>query len=100
MRYFRPFSNLDKCRPEADGDVISGVALDYVGADVHAGFGDSSLNRGRIIRLFVRSDPFCALFVQYLITFSSRRETASGVISGMFVRPVVLDKFVKLHDPS
>ena len=57
---FHSFSNLDKCRPEADSDVVSGVALDYVATDVHAGFGDSRLNSGRIIELFVRQDPFCA----------------------------------------
>ena len=59
---FSRFSNLDKLfRPEAGGDVISSVALDYVGTDVPAGFGDSRLNSGRIIRLFVQPDPFCAL---------------------------------------
>ena len=35
------FLNPDKCQPEAGGDVISGVALDYVGTDVSAGSGDS-----------------------------------------------------------
>ena len=40
---FRSFSNSDKCRPEAGGDVISGVAFEYVGTDVSAGFGDSCL---------------------------------------------------------
>ena len=29
-----PFSNFDKCRPEVDGNVISGVAVDKVGMDV------------------------------------------------------------------
>ena len=61
MQYFSPFPNLDKCRPEAGGDVISGVTLDYVGTDVPAGLGDSRLNSGRTIRLFVRAYPFCAL---------------------------------------
>ena len=55
------FSNFDKCRPEAPGDVISGMALDHVGMDVTASLGGSRLNSGRIIRLFVRLDPFCAL---------------------------------------
>ena len=37
-------------RPEAAGDVISGMALDYVGtADVHASLSDQRLNSGRII---------------------------------------------------
>ena len=62
---FGRFSNLDKCQPEAVGDVISGTALDYVGTDIPASFGDYRLNSGRIIRLFVRQNPFahfCAVF--------------------------------------
>ena len=43
------FATIDKCRSEADGDVISGVAVDYVGMDVPATFGESALNSGRII---------------------------------------------------
>ena len=55
MRYFPPFFlNIDKCRPEAGGDVISGAAEDYVGTDAPAGFGDSRLNSGRIILFFVQ----------------------------------------------
>ena len=42
------FSNFDQCRPEAAGDVMSGMALDYVGR-VPESFGDSRLNNGRII---------------------------------------------------
>ena len=45
------FSNLNKCRPEAADDVISGMTLDYVNTDVHASIGDYRLNSGRIIRL-------------------------------------------------
>ena len=62
MRYFLPIFNLDKYRLEAAGDVITGTDLDYVGTDVHASFGDYMLNGGRIIRLFVWPDPFCAAF--------------------------------------
>ena len=40
---FGRFSNFDKCRPAAADEVISGVALDYVGVGVLARFGDSSL---------------------------------------------------------
>ena len=43
------------------GDVISGIALDYLGTHVPASVGDSRLNNGRIIRLFVRPGPVCAL---------------------------------------
>ena len=48
---------------EAAGDVISGMTLDYVGADVPASFGDYrlGLNSGLIIRLVVRPDSFCTL---------------------------------------
>ena len=60
MRHFGRCSNFDKCRPEATGDVISSMTLDYVGTDVPASFGDFRLNDGRIIRLFVRPDPICA----------------------------------------
>ena len=66
---------------EAGGDVISGVALDYVGADVPAGFGDSRLSTGRIIRLLVTR---LRTFVQYSITFFSRPEATGDVISGAF----------------
>ena len=37
-------------RPEIDNDVISGVAVDNVGVDVHIKFGDSRSNRFRDIR--------------------------------------------------
>ena len=60
---FSHFSNFAKCRPEAAGDVISGMALDYESTDIPASFGDSMLNSGRIspIRHFVWPDPICAL---------------------------------------
>ena len=46
---FGRFPNFDKCPSEVAGDVISGVAVDYVGVDVRATFGDSGLNSVRII---------------------------------------------------
>ena len=46
---FGRFVNFDKCRSEVAGDVISGLAVDYVGTDVRATFGESGLNSGRII---------------------------------------------------
>ena len=58
---FSRFSNFYKCRPEVAGDVISGVALEHVGMDVHAKCGESMLISGRIIRLFGRADPLYAL---------------------------------------
>ena len=66
--------NFNKCRPEAAGDVISGMALDYVGTYVPASVGDSWLNSGWIIWLFVR-----------------RKEGAHDLISGRFVWQIVLE---------
>ena len=56
------------------------------------------LNSGRIIRLFARAGPILRTCVQYLMTFFSRPEAASDVISGRFVMPIVLDKCVKFRD--
>ena len=36
------------------------MAVDYVGMDERATFGESGLNTGRIILLFGRPDPFYA----------------------------------------
>ena len=47
--HFRPFSNFDKCRLEVAGDVISGVAVDWISVDVCTKFGDSVSNRSRYI---------------------------------------------------
>ena len=66
------------------------MALDYVGMDVPANSNDYKLNSGRIIRFFVQPDPFLCTFTQYLITFCSRPEAASG-ISGTFVGLTVPD---------
>ena len=39
-------------------------------------------------------------FAQYLVTFCSRLEVASDVISSRFVRPISLDECVKFPAPS
>ena len=57
---FGHFPNFDKCRSEVAGDAISGVAMNCVGTDVHATFGESGLNSVRIFGLFARPDPFYA----------------------------------------
>ena len=57
---FCSFANSDKCRSEVAGDVISGVAVDYVSVDVHARLGASELRGGRVIGLSGRLDPFYA----------------------------------------
>ena len=95
---FRPFSSFDKCRPKAAGDVMSGVAVDYVGMDVNIKVGDSTLNRGLIIRLFADRTRLRNL-MQYLTEFCSREEAASDVISGRFVKLIVRDKSIKFCDP-
>ena len=43
--------------------------------------------------------PVFRTFVQYLITFCSRPETASDVISGLFVGMIVPEKPVTFRDP-
>ena len=58
-------SNIDKCRAEVAGGVISGMAVDGAGADIRVTFGDSTLNNGLLIRLLAgrtRFTHFCAVF--------------------------------------
>ena len=92
----------EEIRPKAVGGGIfdrlyhkcwSSADLVDVDVDVRAKFGDSMLNNGRIIRLFGRTS------VQYIVTFYSRLETASGVVSGKFVEPILPDKRVKYRGP-
>ena len=91
MRHFRPFfSNFDKCPPEAARDVVSGVAVNYVGMDVPAKFGDARLNSGR-----TRFTHFCTVF-NCLLQPTGR---ASDVICGIFGRPTVPDKRLTFRDP-
>ena len=44
--------NFDKCRPKVADNVISGMALYYVGMDVRTKFGNSRLNCGQTITLW------------------------------------------------
>ena len=60
---------------------------------------DSTLNNGRIIRLFGRPGQF-AHFCAAFYTFCSQQEAANGVISDMFVKPIVADKLVKLGNSN
>ena len=48
-QYFRHFFRYN-FRPEVDNDVISAVAIDYVGVDIPIKFGDSRSKRSRDIR--------------------------------------------------
>ena len=54
------FSNFDYCWPEVADDVILGMAVEYVAVDISVKFDDSTLNIGRVIRLFDRPDLFYA----------------------------------------
>ena len=81
------FQNSIYARPEAAGDVISGMALDYVSTVVPASFGDSGLNIGLCL-----AGPVLCTFMQYLNKFCSRLELASDVVSSMFVRLFFVDK--------
>ena len=95
---FGRFSNFDKCRPETAGDVISSVALAFVGLDVRAKLRDSRLNNGIILfDCWVGRTRF-RTFEQYFITFCSRPETISNVISGVIVEAAGMKVHVKLGD--
>ena len=59
--HFGLFSKSNKCRPRAAGLTRPSMALEYVGMDIPASFGDSNLNTGRTIRLFVRPNLLCAV---------------------------------------
>ena len=53
-----PFPNFDKCRSEIAGNIMSGVAVQYVGEGVRSTFGKSALNSGRIIWLLASRTRF------------------------------------------
>ena len=55
------------------GDVISGVALVYVGMDVRAKLDDSRLNSDRTNMLFSRPDSFYALLCSINLQFAADR---------------------------
>ena len=81
---------------EVSDDLLSNLTIDKIGMDVRLKLGDSMLlNSRRIIILFADHTHFahfCAAFCSWL-------EADSDVISGRFVRPIVLDKWVKFRDP-
>ena len=54
------FSNFGKCRSKVAGDIISGVAVKYVGTHVCSTCGGCVLNSGRNIWLFGWPDQFYA----------------------------------------
>ena len=60
--------------------------------------GDLAPNRGRISRLCA-SRTLLGTVMQYSITFCSRPEAASNVISGDFLRRIVANRAVKFNNP-
>ena len=70
MRHFGCFSNLEKSRPEAAADFISGMTLEYVGVDVRASFGDYRLNSGQIFLRF-----FCAFCAHFCAVYNILQPT-------------------------
>ena len=66
---------------------------------VRAKFGDSWFKQSPIYLNLWPAGPVLHTFVKYLVTFCSRLETASDVISGKFVGPIVPNKSVKFCDP-
>ena len=63
---FGRFPNIDKCRSEVAVDVISRVAVDYVGMDVRAIFGESALNSGRKSEYFTLWPPGPVLSITFV----------------------------------
>ena len=74
------------------------MTVDSVGKEARASFGDSWLNIGRVIRLWL-AGPVLHTFVQYLIAFCSQPETASDIKSCRFVGSILHNKRVKCRDP-
>ena len=52
--------------PTEASEAISGLAVEHVGVDVRATFGEFMLNSGWIIRLFGRPDQFYAVSISIL----------------------------------
>ena len=69
------FSNFDRCRPEVADVVISSVAVEQVGLDVHAKVGHYTLNMGLIIRLVAGWSRFTHL---HAVFNSSLQPTGSS----------------------
>ena len=65
---FSAVFNFDKCQSEICGDVMSGVAVDWVRVDVRVKFGDSRLQMAELFDSLTDVPVFCT-FLQYLIGF-------------------------------
>ena len=74
------------------------MALDYVGTDVPASFGDSFKQLSNYSTT-CSAGPVLRTVEQYLMAFCSRPKAASDVVSGRFVKPLVIDTVVKFCHP-
>ena len=71
------------------------MAVDLVGMDARATFGESGLKSGRII--WPAGHVLRITYLQYLIAFCGRLEVTSDVVSNRFVGPFVPDSRVKFE---
>ena len=95
MRHFRPFSDFDKCRPEAAGDGISGSFVRQVVFKKGANYGHPRLNR--ILEISpeaVGTDIFDSSGFRYNL----RPEGDSDVLSDVAIDNVGMDAHVKRVD--
>ena len=67
--------------------------------DIRVKFGNSALNRGRVIHLFADRSRVTHFYVSFklLIAFCSRPEAANDVVSGTFMELTVPNKCVKFR---
>ena len=93
MRIFCRFPNLDKCRSEAAGGIISGLFVGPIVLDMFVKFHDPSLNHSREIPPeAVRGGVFDCF------PYNFRPEADSDVISDVAVYNVDMDVGVKFDD--
>ena len=81
---FGRFSNLDKCRPEAAGDVISGKTFRLCRRRCPCKRWWFSVKQWSNYFTLCPAGPVLRTFVQYLIAFYSRPEASGDVIFGRF----------------
>ena len=95
------FQNFDKCRSKVAGDVVSCVAVDYVGTDAKqhlANLGYTVAELFDSLADWTRfTYHFCPVFNCILQLTGSKER--SDVISGSFVETVIPNNRVKFGDP-
>ena len=97
--FCRVFSNFEKSRHEVADDIISRVAVEYVGMDVQFKIWLFYGKQWPSYSTLWPAEPVLRTFVQYLIAFCSRPETDSDVLAGKFLVSIVPDKLVEFRDP-